>query len=91
MGLSAFCAEDRETLEAILASALEMSRQLGVENLPIIPAWTCRYPDGALVLGEVSTVNDDLTENHFAKPVSRLPALEEDEPPLRFLCADYRY
>jgi fructose-bisphosphate aldolase class II len=42
--LPVFCAEDRETLEAILASALKMSEETGVKNLPIIPAWTCRYP-----------------------------------------------
>ena len=44
VGLPVFCAEDRETLEAILASALKMAEQIGVEDLPIIPAWTCRYP-----------------------------------------------
>ncbi len=44
VGLPVFCAEDRETLEAILASALEMGKDIGVENLPIIPAWTSRYP-----------------------------------------------
>ena len=44
IGLPVFCAEDRETLEAILASALEMGKKIGVDNLPIIPAWTVRYP-----------------------------------------------
>ncbi len=44
IALPAFCAEDRETLEAILASALKMSEELGVDDLPVIPAWTCRYP-----------------------------------------------
>ena len=44
VALPAFCTEDRETLEAILASALKMSQEIGVEDLPIIPAWTCRYP-----------------------------------------------
>lgn len=44
VALPVFCAEDRETLEAILASALEMGREIGVDNLPIIPAWTTRYP-----------------------------------------------
>ena len=42
--LPVFCAEDRETLEAILAAALETGREIGVEDLPIIPAWTSRYP-----------------------------------------------
>ena len=44
IGLPVFCCEDRETLEAILASALQMAEEIGVEDLPIIPAWTCRYP-----------------------------------------------
>ena len=44
VGLPVFCCEDRETLEAILASALEFGREIGVEDLPIIPAWTVRYP-----------------------------------------------
>ena len=44
IALPVFCTEDRETLEAILASALEMGQELGVADLPIIPAWTTRYP-----------------------------------------------
>jgi fructose-bisphosphate aldolase, class II len=42
--LPAFCAEDLETAEGILASALEFGKRIGVEDLPIVPAWTCRYP-----------------------------------------------
>ncbi len=44
VGLPVFCAEDRETLEAILAAALEFGQEIGVSDLPIIPAWTLRYP-----------------------------------------------
>ena len=44
IGLPVFCAEDRETLEAILAAAYEYGREIGVDDLPVIPAWTCRYP-----------------------------------------------
>jgi len=44
IALPAFCAEDRETLEAILASALEIGKEIGVDDIPIIPAWTSRYP-----------------------------------------------
>jgi fructose/tagatose bisphosphate aldolase len=44
VGLPVFCAEDRETLEAILAAAYEYGKEIGVDNLPIIPAWTSRYP-----------------------------------------------
>ena len=44
VGLPVFCAEDRETLEAILAATYEYGKEIGVANLPIIPAWTSRYP-----------------------------------------------
>lgn len=44
ISLPVFCTEDRETLEGILASALKMAEEIGVEDLPVIPAWTCRYP-----------------------------------------------
>lgn len=44
VGLPVFCAEDRETLEAILASAAAYGERIGVPDLPIIPAWTSRYP-----------------------------------------------
>jgi len=44
IGLPVFCAEDRETLEAILAAGLETAEAIGVPDLPVLPAWTCRYP-----------------------------------------------
>jgi len=44
IALPVFCAEDRETLEAILAAAMMLGQEIGVPDLPVIPAWTCRYP-----------------------------------------------
>jgi fructose/tagatose bisphosphate aldolase len=44
VGLPVFCAEDRETLEAILAAARAVGERIGREDVPIIPAWTSRYP-----------------------------------------------
>jgi fructose-bisphosphate aldolase class II len=44
LALPVFCAEDRETLEAILAAGLEVGREIGVDDMPVIPAWTSRYP-----------------------------------------------
>lgn len=44
---------------------------------------------GDVFVCEVSTVNDDETDNAFAEPVSRFPAVEEDEEPLRLLVSDY--
>ena len=44
IALPVYCAEDRETLEAILAAAAALGEEIGVPDLPVIPAWTCRYP-----------------------------------------------
>lgn len=44
---------------------------------------------GPLIVGEVSAVNDDNTDNYFAEPVSRFADIEEDEPVLYPLCNEY--
>ncbi len=43
-----------------------------------------------VLVGEVSTVNDDAADNRFYKPVGRFPEIEEDEAPLHLLVNDYR-
>lgn len=43
---------------------------------------------GDVVVGEVSTVNDDATDNFFAEPLARFPGIEEDAPIYRPLTAD---
>jgi hypothetical protein len=40
---------------------------------------------GTVLVGEVSQVNDDLTDNVFAEPLGRFAAIEEDEAPLHLL------
>ena len=42
-----------------------------------------------MLVGEVSTVNDDNSDNCFLEPLGRFPAIEEDEPPLYLLVGDY--
>ena len=44
---------------------------------------------GAVLLGEVSQVNDDSNDNRFNPPVGRFPKIEEDEAPYRLLCNEY--
>lgn len=44
---------------------------------------------GLVLVGEVSSVNDDATDNRFYEPLPRFPAIEEDEPPYRLLCSEY--
>ncbi len=45
--------------------------------------------DGDVLIGEVSTVNDDLTDNIFEQPIGRFSNIDEDEAPLHLLVSDY--
>ncbi len=44
---------------------------------------------GKVLVGEVSAVNDDRTDNRFYNHVGRFPDIEEDESPLHLLVSDY--
>lgn len=61
------------------------------ESVTLMPHhWHAFWGEGGDVLvGEVSTVNDDLTDNVFRDPIGRFSAIEEDEAPLHLLVADY--
>jgi D-lyxose ketol-isomerase len=49
------------------------------------------WGEGSTVLvGEVSLVNDDQTDNRFHEPVGRFPEVIEDEEPLYLLVNDYK-
>lgn len=45
--------------------------------------------DQRVLVGEVSLVNDDATDNYFYDNTGRFPAIEEDEDPLYLLVNDY--
>lgn len=45
---------------------------------------------GKVLVGEVSAVNNDTTDNRFYNPVGRFPEIIEDEKPLHLLASDYR-
>lgn len=44
---------------------------------------------GKTLVGEVSMVNDDVTDNRFYEPMGRFPTIEEDEKPLYLLGNEY--
>ena len=48
-----------------------------------------RKGKGAVVIGEVSQVNDDENDNRFLEPIGRFPEIEEDEVPIHLLCTEY--
>jgi D-lyxose ketol-isomerase len=44
---------------------------------------------GKVLVGEVSTVNDDTSDNYFYETVGRFPIINEDTDPLYLLVSDY--
>lgn len=44
---------------------------------------------GTVLVGEVSTVNDDTKDNRFYEKVGRFPKIEEDVPPTHLLFSEY--
>jgi D-lyxose ketol-isomerase len=63
------------------------------ESVTLMPNehWHAFWGEGGDVfIGEVSTVNDDNTDNVFEDPrISRFGGIEEDEEPLHLLVSDY--
>lgn len=77
---------------------LEITGTPGME-LRLTPGQSVTFPPylahsfwaehGDCIIGEVSSVNDDETDNRFLDPIGRFPQIEEDEAPYRLLCTDY--
>lgn len=66
--------------------------ELGAGESVTIPPYVYHrfYAIGQMALvGEVSAVNDDATDNRFFKPLPRFPKVQEDAPPYRLLCNEY--
>jgi D-lyxose ketol-isomerase len=61
------------------------------ESVTLMPGdWHAFWGEGGDVLiGEVSTVNDDVTDNIFVQPIGRFAEIEEDVPPTHLLVSDY--
>jgi D-lyxose ketol-isomerase len=70
------------------------------EKLQLVPGasvtlmpgdWHAFWGEGGDVLvGEVSTVNDDETDNVFRDPIGRFAKIEEDVSPTHLLVSDYK-
>ncbi|MEM1073360.1 MAG: D-lyxose/D-mannose family sugar isomerase [Pseudomonadota bacterium] len=61
------------------------------ESVTLMPGdWHAFWGEGGDVLiGEVSTVNNDETDNIFRDPIGRFSTIEEDAPPKHLLVSDY--
>ncbi|AKS47208.1 hypothetical protein SAMN05444287_3152 [Octadecabacter temperatus] len=62
------------------------------ESVTLMPGdWHAFWGDGGDVLiGEVSTVNDDETDNIFRDPIGRFSSIDEDVDPSHLLVSDYQ-
>ncbi len=62
------------------------------ESVTLMPGdWHAFWGEGGTVLvGEVSTVNDDETDNIFREDIGRFSEIEEDTDPMHLLVNDYR-
>ena len=61
------------------------------ESVTLMPGdWHAFWGEGGDVLiGEVSTVNDDVTDNVFREPIGRFAQIDEDVAPTHLLVSDY--
>ena len=61
------------------------------ESITLVPGLAHAFwgHGGTCLVGEVSSVNDDKTDNYFFEPTARFPRIEEDEPPYRLIVPDY--
>ena len=61
------------------------------ESVTLLPGdWHSFWAEkGNVLIGEVSTVNDDENDNIFHDPVGRFAKIEENENPLHLLVSDY--
>ncbi len=62
------------------------------ESVTLMPGdWHAFWGEGGDVLiGEVSTVNDDETDNIFREPIGRFANIDEDVAPTHLLVSDYK-
>lgn len=61
------------------------------QSVTLMPGiWHAFWAEGGdCLVGEVSTVNDDKTDNVFEQPIPRFTGIEEDAAPERLLVSDY--
>lgn len=89
---------DRESEISVISDGRRRSIQPGGrlrlrpgESITLMPeVWHAFWGErGDVLVGEVSTTNDDQTDNRFEDPIGRFATVEEDEAPWRLLVSDY--
>lgn len=81
---------DGEVYEAAPAEIIEIGTGDSITLEPgVYHRFFAKTGSGDLIIGEVSKINDDNTDNVFADPKGRFCAVDEDEPPYRLLVNEY--
>lgn len=89
---------DRDTDVSVMVDGIARTVQAGGllkldpgESVTLMPGdWHAFWGEGGDVLiVEVSTVNDDLTDNIFEMEIGRFSNIQEDEAPMHLLVNDY--
>ena len=89
---------DRERDVAVLSDGVRQVLRAGGhlrlmpgESVTLMPGdWHAFWAEGGdCLIGEVSTVNDDRTDNVFEMPIGRFADVAEDTDPLHLLVSDY--
>jgi len=79
-------------IEKSMAPGEELLLQPG-QSICLVPYLYHRFygkeGHGKVLIGEVSTVNDDANDNRFYDEIGRFPEIVEDESPYRLLVSDY--
>ena len=77
--------------ETIHSAGMDL-RAAVTEPMTLMPGdWHAFWGDsGDVLIGEVSTVNDDETDNIFREPIGRFANIDEDVAPKHLLVSDYR-
>lgn len=81
----------RDGIETRFTPGQKLKIEAG-ESVTLMPGdWHAFWGEGGDVLiGEVSTVNDDETDNIFRDPIGRFANVEEDTEPTHLLVSDYK-
>jgi D-lyxose ketol-isomerase len=74
------------TIKAGTTIRLQVGESICLEPYMYHRFWS---ENGTSLVGEVSLVNDDTSDNRFLEEVGRFSAIEEDESPLHLLASDY--
>ncbi len=89
---------DRESVVTVPSDATQMTlvaggylRLIPSQSVTLMPGiWHAFWAEkGDCLVGEVSTVNDDRTDNVFEMPIGRFSEIAEDVYPLHLLVSDY--